>query len=239
MALPPATAGYEAAASSLDVAGLRAAWSPDLGFAAVEKEVIAVAERAASLLVTAAKLELTEARPRFTQPAPIIFDIEFPRWVHDLARQGIWPAHADQLSRAAVWAAHFGLSIDFDRFRDAELRLVQVRRELGDFFAAHDVLLTPTVASRPYAADGEYPVEVEGRDVSTQTIEPFTQLSTLGWLPSITVPAGFSSDRLPIGLQIVGQLHRDDVVLRLAQILEETQPWPPIAPPELIAGFLA
>ncbi len=237
MALPAAPASYEAAVSSLPVVGLKAAWSSDLGFAAVEREVVVVAEKAALALADAAKLELTGVQPRFTQSAPIIFDIEFPRWIHDLSRQGIWPADKNKLSRAAMWAAEFGLSIDFDRFRDAELRLVQVRRELGDFFVEHDVLLTPTVACRPYAADGDYPTEVEGRDVSTQTVEPFTQLSTLGWLPAITVPAGFSSDGLPIGLQIVGRLHRDDVVLRLARILEQARPWPATAPPAAITGF--
>jgi aspartyl-tRNA(Asn)/glutamyl-tRNA(Gln) amidotransferase subunit A len=116
---------------------------------------------------------------------------------------------------------------------------VRVRRELGDFFANHDVLVTPTVACRPYLAEGEYPTEIEGRDVTTQTIEPFTQLSTLGWLPSITIPAGFSKDGLPIGLQIVGAQHRDDIVLRLARILEQAHPWPLVAPPERLAEFEA
>jgi aspartyl-tRNA(Asn)/glutamyl-tRNA(Gln) amidotransferase subunit A len=232
LALPKSASSFESASEHLEVSGLTAAWSPDLGFAAVESEVIQLAGAAAEALALAARLEMRDTRPRFTQPAPIIFHIEFPRWIHDLTRQGIWPDKKDELSRAAVWAAEYGLSIDFDQFRDAELRLVQVRRELGDFFERHDVLLTPTVACRPYAADGEYPTEVEGRDVTEQTIEPFTQLSTLGWLPSITVPAGFSSDGLPVGLQIVGRLHRDDVVLRLARILEEARPWPLVAPDE-------
>jgi aspartyl-tRNA(Asn)/glutamyl-tRNA(Gln) amidotransferase subunit A len=239
MALPPAGISYEKAAEDLDVAGLKAAWSPDLGFAAVEREVVAVAEKACAALAHAARLEMLDGRPVFTQPAPIIFQIEFPRWIHDLTRQGIWPSKRDQLSRAAVWAAEYGLTLDFDQFRDAELRLVKVRRELAGFFERHDVLLTPTVACRPYAADGEYPTSVEGRDVSEQTIEPFTQLATLGWLPAITVPAGFSSDGLPIGLQIVGRLHRDDVVLRLARILEETRPWPLVAPIERLTDHAA
>ena len=238
MALPPAEISFEQVAESLEVTGLTAAWSPDLGFAAVEREVIEVAQSAALVLQRAAKLEMLDTRPHFTQPAPIIFNIEFPRWIHDLARQGIWPDKRDQLSPAAVWAAEYGLTIDFQQFLDAELRLVKVRRELGDFFEKHDVLLTPTVACRPYQADGAYPTEVEGRDVTEQTIEPFTQLSTLGWLPSISVPAGFSKDGLPIGLQIVGALHRDDVVLRLARILEQARPWPLVAPAELFTGFV-
>jgi aspartyl-tRNA(Asn)/glutamyl-tRNA(Gln) amidotransferase subunit A len=229
-ALEPADLRFEEAMDRLDVGGLKAAWSPDLGFAVVESEVVAVAESAATALASAARLAMTDVRPTFTQPAPIIFEIEFPRWIHGLGRDGIWPGKKEQLSRAALWGGELGLQLNFDQYRDAERRLVALRRELGDFFAEHDVLMTPTVAVRPYRADGAYPTEVEGRDVTAQTIEPFTQLSTLGWLPSISVPAGFSRDGLPIGLQIVGRLHRDDVVLRLARILELARPWPLVAP---------
>ena len=231
LSLPSPSIKYEDVIERLDVRGLRVAWSADLGFAAVEKEVAAIAQAAASKLCEAARLELASDRPSFTEPGPIIFDMEFPRWIHDLTKQGIWPAKQDLLSRAGVWAAEFGLSVKFEAFLEAELALVKVRRELGDFFAGHDVLLTPTVACRAYGADDPYPTEVEGRDVSRTTIEPFTQLSTLGWLPAVTVPAGMSSDGLPIGLQIVGAAHRDDVVLRLARILELAQPWPLTAPP--------
>ena len=173
---------------------------------------------------------LTADTPVFTPPGPIIFDVEFPRWIHDLTQQGIWPAKKDELSRAAQWAAEFGLSVSFEAFLEAERQLVVLRRELSDFFATHEVLLTPTVACRPYGADAPYPTEVDGHDVSRITIEPFTQLSTCGWLPSISVPAGLSSDGLPIGLQIVAGPNRDDVVLRLARILELSEPWPLTAP---------
>lgn len=230
LSLPPA-GSYERAIEELDVSGLRAAWSPDLGFAAAEREVVDIAGRSAEALCRAANLELTDDRPSFIPPGPIIFDIEFPRWIHDLQKQGIWPAKRELLSRAATWAADFGLSVTFDAFLEAELNLVALRRQLGTFFESHDVLLTPTVACRAYGADDPYPTEVEGRDVSRITIEPFTQLSSCGWLPSITVPAGLSSDGLPIGLQIVGRLHRDDIVLRLARVLEVAQPWPVL--PEL------
>jgi aspartyl-tRNA(Asn)/glutamyl-tRNA(Gln) amidotransferase subunit A len=46
------------------------------------------------------------------------------------------------------------------------------------------------------------------------------------WLPSVSVPAGVTSEGLPVGLLINGRRHRDDVVLRLARILEQVRPWP-------------
>jgi aspartyl-tRNA(Asn)/glutamyl-tRNA(Gln) amidotransferase subunit A len=229
MSLPPSSTRFEEAIERLDVDGLRAAWSPDLGFAAVEHDVLTVADEAAKSLCEAARLRLTEARPTFTEPAPIIFNIEFPRWIHGLQRQGIWPEKRELLSNAAIWAADFGLNVEFEQFLDAELSLVQVRHELARFFEDHDVLLTPTVACAAYGADAPYPTEIEGRDVTSTTIEPFTQLATLGWLPAVTVPAGMSGDGLPIGLQIVARLLRDDVALRLARILEVVRPWPVLA----------
>ena len=226
MALESPPSSYELAIEQLEVVGLRAAWSADLGFAAVQPDVVSVAHRAALSLCEAARLELKGTSPVFDQPAPIIFNIEFPRWIHDLQRQGIWPAKRDLLSNAAIWAADYGLGVTFEQFLDAELALVAVRRQLAAFFEDHDALLTPTVACTAYGADALYPTEVDGRDVTTTTIEPFTQLATLGWLPAVTAPAGLSSEGLPVGLQITAALHRDDVALRLARVLEVARPWP-------------
>jgi aspartyl-tRNA(Asn)/glutamyl-tRNA(Gln) amidotransferase subunit A len=230
---PSPAPSYEVAIEELDVSGLKAAWSLDLGFAVVEDEVASVTQRTAIALCEAARLQLVDTVPRFTSPGPIIFHLEFPRYIHNLRRLGIWPKQRDQLSRAALWGADLAVDMGFEDFLNAELDLVQVRRELEAFFEHHDVLITPAVACRPYGADAPYPTELDGRDVRHTTIEPFTQLSTLGLLPSISVPAGLSSDGLPIGLQIVGGPRRDDIVLRLARILEQAQPWP--LPPHAIA----
>ena len=55
-------------------------------------------------------------------------------------------------------------------------------------------------------------------------------LANLCWNPAVSVPAGTSADGLPIGLQVVGRRHADDVVLRLARIFESARPWPRTAP---------
>jgi aspartyl-tRNA(Asn)/glutamyl-tRNA(Gln) amidotransferase subunit A len=44
------------------------------------------------------------------------------------------------------------------------------------------------------------------------------------------VPAGVTKDGLPVGLQIMGPRHRDDIVLRLARLFEQARPWPRLAP---------
>jgi aspartyl-tRNA(Asn)/glutamyl-tRNA(Gln) amidotransferase subunit A len=59
---------------------------------------------------------------------------------------------------------------------------------------------------------------------------PFTMLANLCWNPACSVPAGLSSEGLPVGLQIMGRRHDDHTVLRLARLFEAAQPWPRHAP---------
>ena len=88
-----------------------------------------------------------------------------------------------------------------------------------------------------FAADGPSPTTIAGIDL-TETMGlaagamsvPFTMLANLCWNPACSVPAGLASDGLPVGLHIMGRRHEDDVVLRLARLLEQHQPWPRHAP---------
>jgi len=47
----------------------------------------------------------------------------------------------------------------------------------------------------------------------------------------VSIPCGFDSDGLPIGLQAVTRRHDDDLVLALGAIAERNRPWPKLAPP--------
>jgi aspartyl-tRNA(Asn)/glutamyl-tRNA(Gln) amidotransferase subunit A len=103
-------------------------------------------------------------------------------------------------------------------------RIGRIHRRRYDFevsvaalFDEVDVLLLPSTAVPAFAAEGPPP----GGAMST----PFTMLANLCWNPATQVPAGLTSDGLPVGVQIVARRHRDDVALRLARILEQTRPW--------------
>jgi aspartyl-tRNA(Asn)/glutamyl-tRNA(Gln) amidotransferase subunit A len=224
--LPPAGYLYEDVIETLDAGGLRAVWSPDHGYAVVEPEVIEIARAAASKLVAAAKLvELQQDfRPtNILRPWAIVMMSNLEA---DWTREGILP---DGFDRLAPNTQHL---LELMRARRDEIdvkaawaEIHKLEKEVAAFFRGADLLMSPATACRPYAADSIMPKVIDGRDASHSGVEPFGMLANACWNPSISIPAGFTSDGLPVGLQITGPRHRDDILLRLARIWEQTQPW--------------
>jgi aspartyl-tRNA(Asn)/glutamyl-tRNA(Gln) amidotransferase subunit A len=90
---------------------------------------------------------------------------------------------------------------------------------MGEFHTRHDVLITPTMPISPFEAGHDVPPG-SGLE-SWPEWTPFTYPFNMTQQPAITVPAGFTSSGLPVGLQIVGPRHSDDLVLAVAKLLEE------------------
>jgi aspartyl-tRNA(Asn)/glutamyl-tRNA(Gln) amidotransferase subunit A len=116
-------------------------------------------------------------------------------------------------------------------------RRLQLEIEVAALFEQVDVLLTPTAAVPAFAAEGPPPATIAGEDMVERfgaaagaMNVPFTMVANLCWNPACSVPAGTVSDGLPVGLQIMGRRHADDVVLRLARLFELARPWPRHAP---------
>jgi aspartyl-tRNA(Asn)/glutamyl-tRNA(Gln) amidotransferase subunit A len=100
-------------------------------------------------------------------------------------------------------------------------------------FEKYDLLLTPTVACPAFPVGQDDAAEIAGRPVDPYAWTPFTWPFNLTGQPAATVPAGFTADGLPIGLQIVGR-HEDDVtVLRAAAAFERARPWSQHRPVEM------
>ncbi|MBX9947325.1 MAG: amidase [Reyranella sp.] len=100
------------------------------------------------------------------------------------------------------------------------------RRELALawnlFFAKYDLLLTPTVAVKPFAAGQNLPDGPDGKP--NVQWSPYTPQFNLTRHPAATVPCGLSGDGLPVGLQIVSGHYRDATVLRAAARYAEAHP---------------
>jgi aspartyl-tRNA(Asn)/glutamyl-tRNA(Gln) amidotransferase subunit A len=227
--LPPAGVSYEHAVEALDVSGLRARWSVDLGFAVVDPEVAELAGAAAAALGEAAGLSVDDGPVHLTDPVQTWLSAgALDLWLS--IEEGSWPAVADDLTLYSRQVLEQTEAYPVSRFARAFRRRAQLEADLAAVWEETDVLLTPTTAVPAFAAEGPPTSEIAGRQVHPAMSTPFTMLGNLCWNPSISVPAGLTSTGLPVGLLITAPRHRDDLVLRLARLFEQAQPWPRVAP---------
>jgi len=210
------------------IAGLKVAYSQDLGLGPVNAEVVSKIEAAVKVFdselgaaVSEALLDLQYAEPAFLDMWRVEAWMTFS---NDLAPRGS-PTDVDPY---LIQLADQGRRVSGVDLANA---LFVVQGKLYDaiqsLFEAHDLLLTPTIAVPAFPHTGHLPgpVAIEGMQINP----------LLGWLrtypfnmtghPAITVPCGFSKDGLPIGLQIIGGRHKDALVLKAAAAFEKAAPW--------------
>ena len=229
LSLPASGVAYERAIDDLDVGGLRVAWSVDLGFAAVDPEVAELTEAAAQALVAAAGLELVDRPVALTDPVRTWMSAgAVDMWLS--LEEDMWPERGRDLMGFVRRAYELTEDYTVRKFARSYRWRHRLEEEVAAVFEDVDVLLTPATAVPAFPAEGPMPTEIAGREVAPGMAVPFTMLANLCWNPAISVPAGTTSEGLPIGLQVIGRRHRDDVVLRLARLFEQARPWPRLAP---------
>jgi aspartyl-tRNA(Asn)/glutamyl-tRNA(Gln) amidotransferase subunit A len=225
--LPRPVFGYESAVESLPVDGLRARWSPDLGFARCDPEVRALCEKAARALADAAGLVLDDEPVTLTDPVRTwLGSGSLDLWL--ALEPGMWPGVADDLTRYSRSVLEQTESYPVPKVAEAVRRREQLTLDAARLFDEVDVVITPTTAVPAFPAEGPPPVEIDGEPARPlgASATPFTMLANLCWNPAISVPAGLTAGGLPVGLQIMARRHHDEVPLRLGRIWEQTQPWP-------------
>lgn len=223
--LPAPGMVYEHEAESFDVSGLRAAWSPDLGYAIVEPEILEICERAARKLIEAAALEAVKRDCHVANAYLPLALVNLWKMKSDMETEGTFAASLPYLAdQTQDWLKRM-VDITAQDILDAWKVIYQLESDTADLFADIDVLLTPATACSPYSADAPIPQVIDGRDASKSGGEPFGPHANICWNPSISVPAGLTSTGLPVGLHITVRRHHDHVALRLARLWELAQPW--------------
>ena len=122
-----------------------------------------------------------------------------------------------------------GLAVSVDEYISVRRRRFGYVRALDDLLGPSGLLLTPTVASEGWYADGRLtpdarPGEPLPADVFSTAVQNMTGH------PAITVPAGRFDQGLPFGLQVTGARFSDRGLLDLAARWEAAHPWPVVAP---------
>jgi Asp-tRNA(Asn)/Glu-tRNA(Gln) amidotransferase A subunit family amidase len=212
------------------VAGLRIAWSPDLGGIPVDPEVKSVSAKAARVF---AELGATVEQPSFALDAEVarqtfrtIFlsdmDANFGRLL-DTQADRLMPTVRDWLQEARGWPAA--------RLARALRELQWHRARIEELFRHYDLLLTPTLAVTAFPIE-QRPEVIAGVPVDPWWgFTPFTYLFNMTGQPAATVPCGFSTQKLPIGLHIVGRLGEEVTVLQASAAFEAARPWAGHRPP--------
>jgi Asp-tRNA(Asn)/Glu-tRNA(Gln) amidotransferase A subunit family amidase len=219
--LPKPPTSYQAGIDDLPDR-LKIAFSPDLGYARVQPEVMTCVEQA-----VLAFEEMGHRVERWTGSLPDTGDVWMPLICTDIYAQlsSVLEKNREDIGRtlAAMVDRTRGLTV-------AELTAIhqlraRLNRQLASLFESFDLLLTPTMPTEAFAAGGPPPAEIEGHAIPLLGAVAFTYPFNLSGHPAASVPAGLTPSGLPAGLQIIAPRHRDDRVLQAARAYEQMRPW--------------
>ncbi len=205
------------------VRGLRVAWSPDLGYALVEPEVRAICGAAAQRFADFG-CTVEEATPRIQNPSAdrtfmMLTATSDAMWLGELTDE-----QRAQIGETAKMFLDFGSKATGMDYVRANQRRMAIWLEMQRFHETYDLLLTPTLSVTAFPV-GEPPKKVGDLDFPPFGWSPFTVPFNLTGQPAASVPCGFDSQGLPVGLQIIGRAFEDALVLRAAWAFEQAQPW--------------
>jgi Asp-tRNA(Asn)/Glu-tRNA(Gln) amidotransferase A subunit family amidase len=231
-ALEPSTDSGPSTSSGRALGGLRVVWSADFGYAAVDPEVRQIAGAAARRFAEFG-CAFEERDPGWSNPRDFhktIYQVsiasrqierveEHPDWIEATLMQIV--ENARRVSAIEHGKALVARTAFFEQVRE--------------FFETCDLLLTPQMPVGAWSKEpgpNEGPREIGGKATPTMFDRlPFTYPFNLTGQPAETVPCGFTSEGMPVGLQIVGRWRDEATVLRAAACFEAAQPWAQHRPP--------
>jgi Asp-tRNA(Asn)/Glu-tRNA(Gln) amidotransferase A subunit family amidase len=144
--------------------------------------------------------------------------------LHWLGREWV-QANLHAFSAAFRGEMEQALAYTVDDYLWARLRRFTFTADLDRLLGEDAVLVCPTHGYEGWLADGRLP----GQDRPAFAEGYNTGEFNLSGHPSLSVPAGFSSNGLPFGIEINGPRYRDDLVLEMAAAWERANPWPLVA----------
>ena len=213
------------------VKGLRVAWSPDLGYAMVSRQVRAICEEAVKKF-SEMGAEVEEAHPGFENSGTTYLTIMNTEFGARLSLFGPLDELKDKLHPMVVERVAPLQNLTANDYLRAMFARQELSAKVGKFFETYDLLLTPTqgVPAWQIGLPNVYVEEVDGKPVSGMDwslAHPFD----LTGQPAASIPAGWTEDGLPVGLQIVGRPYDEAMVFRAAAAFEQAQPWAQMRPP--------
>lgn len=201
-----------------DPSGLHIAWCPDLGGLPVDARVREVIENARPIFETMG-VHLEEACPDFSGAEEAFLNV---RALNATTMAPLMRTHGDLMKPEAIWNIEAGLALDPESIARAMIVQNQLFERTRLFMERFDAFVCVVNQVPPFPIEQAWPSEVDGVQM-----EHYIDWMRSAWyvtatrLPAISVPAGFTSDGLPVGIQIVGRYHQDLALLKIAFAFEQ------------------
>jgi aspartyl-tRNA(Asn)/glutamyl-tRNA(Gln) amidotransferase subunit A len=227
---------WEAGLGTFDLSGKRAIVSIDLGSAIVDPiQTRLLIERAEQLISLAGmrRVDVAVNLPRGGSEWALANLIGLAGVLGDR-----YPACRDDLTPEI----ELGMQIAVERFSlaaagAAEMFRIEVNERMADLFEQTDFIFAATNPDVAFSAAGPMATTVGGVDLIAEhgfdtaigNNGALTIPANLTGNPAISIPSG-QLQGLPIGLQVIGRHHEEQLLLDLARMAEREFPWPLIAP---------
>lgn len=201
------------------IAGLRIGYSADLGYVSNDASVQTAVRTAVEVLADAGA-EIVEVDPGFSDPVEAFHVL----WFSGAAKLLEGHDHElDLVDPGLREVAEIGRGFSASDYLDATAVRMALGVTMGRFHTEYDLLVTPTMPIPAFPTGLQAP---EGWPSTLWTSwTPYTYPFNLTQQPALSVPCGFSSGGLPVGLQIVGPRHADRLVLRAGQAFQSRTDW--------------
>jgi len=217
-------------------AGLRLGWLADLGRALPMEQGVLDLCRAGLASFEALGCTVQEVVPDFDPERLWRAWLMVRQWLvtGSLVEHYRDPLRRAQLKPEARWEIEHGLALSANEVYEASTVRSAWYRTLLGLFERFDFLLLPSAQVFPFDVDIDWPAHIGG--VRMDTYHRWMQVAmpaTMSGCPAISLPVGFSTDRLPMGVQVIGPPRADLAVLKLARAYEQATSWRAELPPAL------
>ena len=216
------------ASADRGVEKLRVAWSADYGYAPADAEVVAVSHKATLAFeelgcsVAEADLVLKSPFEAFWTCFATNAYASYGHLLDERADELTWYTREYLEAGASKTGADYSRALGY---------IDRLRGQFDDLFERYDVLLSPTMAVPAFPVD-ERPTQIAGKEVDPlHGFIPFTFPINMGGYPAASIPCGFTSDGLPVGLHIAGRRGDEESVIAASAAFEAARPWTQHRPP--------
>jgi len=140
----------------------------------------------------------------------------------------------DKMDPDLVKLIKHGLNYSTEQLKLAEIQREIIYTEICQIFKKFDILITPTMPCSAFEIGKSRIIEqdtkktgiiINGKKMSPNGWIPFTYPFNISGHPAASIPCGWSSEGMPIGMQIVGKRFDELTVLQVSKAFEEVAPW--------------